>query len=89
MIMSVGLDCGFEFEKGRQLLICFHDKASGVLALWGHNPKLSPVAIRSRHRAAIPPRVAEIFDDNFPILHATIARFTKEEAGACPSVLEF
>ena len=22
MIMSVGLDCGFEFEKGRQLLIC-------------------------------------------------------------------
>ena len=24
MIMSVGLNCGFEFEKGRQLLICFH-----------------------------------------------------------------
>jgi len=22
MIMSVGLDCGFEFEKGQQLLIC-------------------------------------------------------------------
>ena len=22
MIMSVGLDCGFKFEKGRQLLIC-------------------------------------------------------------------
>jgi hypothetical protein len=30
MIMSVGLNCGFEFEKGRQLLICMHNKASSA-----------------------------------------------------------
>jgi hypothetical protein len=30
MIMPVGLNCGFEFEKGRQLLICFHNKASSI-----------------------------------------------------------
>ena len=33
MIMSVVLNCGFEFEKGRQLLICMHNKASSVAAL--------------------------------------------------------
>ena len=42
MIMSVGLNCGFKFEKGRQLLICMHNKASSVLALSGHNPKFRP-----------------------------------------------
>ena len=42
MIMPVGLDCGFKFEKGRQLLICMHNKASSVLALSGHNPKFRP-----------------------------------------------
>ena len=26
--------------------VCMHNKASGVLALCGHNPKLSPVSIR-------------------------------------------
>jgi hypothetical protein len=30
MIMPVSFDCGFEFEKGRQLLICMHNKASSV-----------------------------------------------------------
>ena len=44
MIISVGLNCGFEFEKGRQLLICMHNKASGVLALCGHNPFKKRVA---------------------------------------------
>ena len=47
MIMSVGLNCGFEFEKGRQLLICMHNKASSVAALCGHNPKLSALVIRT------------------------------------------
>jgi len=37
MIMPVGFNCGFEFEKGGQLLICFHNKASSVAALCGHN----------------------------------------------------
>jgi hypothetical protein len=67
-----GFNCGFEFEKGRQLLICMHDKASGVAALCGHNSNWSAFAISSRHRAAIPSNVAEIFDDDFPILHASI-----------------
>ena len=65
MIMPVGLDCGFEFEKGGQLLICMHNKASSVAALCGHNPNWSAFAIGSRHRAAIPSSVAEILDDNF------------------------
>ncbi len=26
MIMPVGVNCGFEFEKGMQLLVCFHNK---------------------------------------------------------------
>jgi hypothetical protein len=30
MIMSGGFNCGFEFEKGRQLLICMHNKASSL-----------------------------------------------------------
>jgi hypothetical protein len=33
MIMSVSLNCGFEFEKGRQLLVCTYDNASSVAAL--------------------------------------------------------
>ena len=66
MIMSVGLNCGFEFEKGRQLLICMHNKASSVAALCGNNPIWTAFAIRSRHTAAIPSSVAEIFDDNCP-----------------------
>ena len=69
MIVPVGLNCGFEFEKGRQLLICMHNKASSVAALSGHNPNWSAFAIRSRHRAAIPSSVAEIFEDDFPIFH--------------------
>jgi hypothetical protein len=69
MIMPVGLNCGFEFEKGRQLSICLHNKASSVAALCGHNPNWSAFAIRSRHTAAIPSSVAEIFDDDFPVLH--------------------
>ena len=40
-------ECEFEFEKGRQLLICFHNKASSVAALGGHNPKLSAPVIRT------------------------------------------
>jgi hypothetical protein len=47
MIISVGLNRGFEFEKGRQLLICMHNKASSVAALCGDNPKLSPLVIRT------------------------------------------
>jgi hypothetical protein len=47
MIMPVGLNCGFEFEKRRQLLICMRNKASNIAALCGDNPKLSPVAIRT------------------------------------------
>ena len=45
MIMPVGVNCGFEFEKGMQLLVCFHNKASGVAALYGHNLKLSALVI--------------------------------------------
>jgi hypothetical protein len=75
MIMSVGLNCGFEFEKGRQLLIRIYNKASSVLTLCGHNPNGSAFAIRSRHRAAIPSSVAEIFDDGFPILHSITSIF--------------
>jgi hypothetical protein len=41
MIMPVGFNCGFEFEKGRQLLIGVHDKTSGIATLCSHNPKLS------------------------------------------------
>jgi hypothetical protein len=37
MIMPVGVNCGFEFEKGMQLLVWFHNKASSVGALCGHN----------------------------------------------------
>jgi hypothetical protein len=69
MIMSVRLNCGFEFEKGRQLLICMHNKAPSVLALCGHNPNWSAFAIRCRHTAAIPSSVAKIFEDDLPILH--------------------
>ena len=47
MIMPVRFNCGFEFEKGRQLLVCFHNKASSVLALCGHNPKLATFMIRT------------------------------------------
>ena len=36
-------NCGFEFEKRSQLFICVHNKASRVLTLCGHNPKLSAV----------------------------------------------
>src|SRR6266480_7963937 len=68
--MSMGFNCGFEFEKGRQLLNCMHNKASSVAALCGHNPNWSAFAIRSRHTARIPSSVAEIFDDDLPILHA-------------------
>jgi hypothetical protein len=32
VLMLVGLNCGFEFEKGRQLLVCTHDKTSSVAA---------------------------------------------------------
>jgi hypothetical protein len=64
MIMSVDLNCGFEFEKGNQFLICMHNKASSVAALCGYNPNWSAFVIRSRHRAAIPSIVAEIFDDD-------------------------
>jgi hypothetical protein len=32
MIMPVGFNRRFEFEKGRQLLICMHNKASSVTA---------------------------------------------------------
>src|SRR6266480_3026386 len=71
--MSMGFNCGFEFEKGRQLLNCMHNKASSVAALCGHNPNWSAFAIRSRHTAAIPSIVAEIFDDDPSIsrLHYT------------------
>src|SRR4029453_11971536 len=31
MIISLGLNCGFEFEKGRQLLICMHNKRPASL----------------------------------------------------------
>jgi hypothetical protein len=47
MIMPAGFNCGFEFEKGGQLLICMHNKASRVAALCGHNPKLSAFVIRT------------------------------------------
>ena len=40
MIMSVRFNCGFEFEKGRQLLIRMH-LASNVAALCGHDPNWS------------------------------------------------
>ena len=66
-------DRGFEFEKGRQLLICLHNKASSVAALCGHNPNWSAFAIRSRHTAAIPSSVAKIFEDDLPILHLDFA----------------
>ncbi len=46
-----------------------HNKASSVAALCGHDPNWSAFAIRTRDTAAIPSRVAEIFDDDFPILH--------------------
>ena len=49
-----------------------HNKASSVAALCGHNPNWSSFAIRSRHTAAIPSSVAEIFDDDFPIFHARL-----------------
>jgi len=69
MIMSVGLNSGFEFEKGSQLLVCVHNKPSSVAALFGHNSNWSAFAIGSRHTVAIPSSVAEIFDDDFAILH--------------------
>src|SRR5205814_10734809 len=62
-------DCGFEFEKGYQPLICMHNKASSVAALCGHNPNSSAFAMRSSDTAAIPSSVAEIFDDDFAVLH--------------------
>jgi len=68
--MSVGLNCGFEFEKGSQLLICMHNKASSVAVLCADSPNSSAFAIGSRQTAATPSAVAEIFDDDFPILHA-------------------
>jgi hypothetical protein len=51
-----------------------YNKASSVVALRGHNPNWSAFAIRSRHTAAVPSIVAEIFDDDFPILHLDFAR---------------
>jgi hypothetical protein len=45
MIMPVGLNCGFEFEKGRQLLICMDNKASSVAAVRVNNPERLPVGI--------------------------------------------
>jgi len=43
MIMPVGFNCAFEFEKGRQLLICMHNKASSIAPLCGHNPNCRPL----------------------------------------------
>jgi hypothetical protein len=54
MIMPVGLNCGFEFEKGNQLLVCMHNKASSVAALCGHNPTWSAFAIRPQFHPALP-----------------------------------
>jgi hypothetical protein len=38
---------GFKFQKRSQLLIRTHNKASAVLTLCGHNPKLSAIVIRT------------------------------------------
>jgi len=46
-----------------------HNKASSVAALCGHNPNSSAFAMRSSDTAAIPSSVAEIFDDDFAVLH--------------------
>jgi hypothetical protein len=60
---------------------------AGVATVWQrcasphssfNNPNWSAFAISSRHTAAIPSSVAEIFDDDFPILHATIMRVYDE-----------
>ncbi len=74
MIISVGLNCGFEFKKGNQLLICTHNKASSVAAHCSHNPNWSAFAIGSRHTAAVPSSVAEIFDDHLPGFHLDFTR---------------
>jgi hypothetical protein len=72
MIMSVGLNCGFEFEKGRHLLICMNNKASSVAALCGHNPNWSAFAIGGHNRAAIPSGVA-IDADTIPKIANVLA----------------
>jgi len=82
MIMPVGLNCEFEFEKGWQLLICFHNKASSVAALCGHNQNWSAFAVRRRHTAAIPSSVAEIFDDYLPTLHGCFSSQSFWKAGS-------
>ena len=63
MIMSVGLNCGFEFEKGRQLFICMHNKASSVAALCGHNPNWSAFAMGACDAAREPSGLREIVSD--------------------------
>jgi hypothetical protein len=67
--MPVSFNWGFDFEKGRQLLIRMHNKASSVAALCGHNPNWSAFVIRGGHTAAIPSSVAEIFEDDLPVFH--------------------
>jgi hypothetical protein len=42
-----GSDRRLQFHKRRQFLIRPHNKASAVLTLCGHNPKLSALAIRT------------------------------------------
>ncbi len=90
MIMSVGLNCGFAFEKGSQLLNLHATiKASSVAALCGHNPNWSDFDIGSRHRAAVLPSVAEIFDDDLPVFHIRTAELIGELSVPFPLSVSF
>ena len=91
IILSVGSNCGFEFEKGRQLLICFYNKASGVAALCGHNPKLSPFAIRSRRKQRqIDMRGRDDASSWWTRLRTTIrSQFLRSERNPCAMHLNF
>jgi hypothetical protein len=91
MIMPVGFNCGFEFEKGRQLLICMHNKASSVAALCGHNPNWSAFAIHSRRKQRqIDMRGRDDASSWWTRLRTTIrSQFLRSERNPCAMHLDF
>src|SRR5262249_49146549 len=70
-VLGRDLKLRIRVRGSRQLLICMHNKPSCIAALCGYNPNWSAFAIRSRNTAAIPSSVAEIFEDDLPVLHAS------------------
>jgi hypothetical protein len=56
-----------QYQKCCGHFIGVHNKPPGILALCGHNPKLSALVIRNGDTAATPTGFAEIVPNSFPV----------------------